>query len=196
MHPRVHGFGFPRMSRYRRRNQPGGTFFFTVVTHNRRKILTGQESRNYLRTALKITGDERPFESIAMVLLPDHLCCLWRLPPGDGDYSTRWRLIKTRFTRAWLHGREHIPPASKSRGKRGERSVWQRRFWEHQIRDEKDLKRHLDYIHYNPVKHGYVRKAGDWAWSTFDRFVCLGEYQRDWGEAEPGSLRGWDASGE
>ena len=184
------------MSWYRRYRQPGGTFFFTVVTNERRRILTQPDARSILRHAISRTRTQRPFECLAMVLLDDHLHCLWRLPPNDDDFPTRWRLIKARFTRAWLASRAKAPIRSKSRTQRGEQAVWQRRYWEHLIRDETDLKRHIDYIHFNPVKHGYVARAADWPHSTFGRFVGMGEYQSDWGQAEPDTLHGWRGPGE
>ena len=176
------------MPNYRRWRQPGGVYFFTLVSHQRCPILIEPTFRVALREAWEATRSERPFETPAVVLLPDHLHCLWRLPEGDDDYSTRWRMIKTRVTRA-LGGR--AAPVGSSRERRREGSVWQRRFWEHVIRDETDLKRHTDYIHYNPVKHGHVERAGDWPYSTFQRYLRLGEYDVDWGRAEPETLAAW-----
>lgn len=181
------------MSRYRRWREPGGTYFFTVVTFDRRPILTGVAARRCLREAFRQTRSKRPFEQLAVVLLPDHLHCLWRLPCGDKDFSTRWRLIKTYFTRSVLHAGFRLTSQGPSRQKRQEHTIWQRRFWEHWIRDERDLKRHVDYIHYNPVKHGHVRCAADWPYSTFAKYVALGEYPPDWGQAEPDTIKGWEA---
>ena len=186
------------MSWYRRWRREGGVFFFTVVTYQRRNLLTGDKARSCLREAIERTCAERPFEALAIVLLPDHLHAVWRLPKGDDDYSTRWRLIKARFTRACTGGgacvRSTHPTASRRR--RGEREVWQRRFWELAIRDADDLKRHVDYIHYNPVKHGLVKVVSDWPHSTFQRYQEMGEYDWDWGKAEPTILRNWSAPGE
>ena len=179
------------MTWYRRRKTPGGMFFFTVVTHQRRRILTCLQARECLRCAIMRTQENYPFESIAMVLLPDHLHCIWELPPDDSDFSTRWRLIKTRFTRSWLPTQQNVAVRSASRHRSQEHAVWGRRFWEHQIRDDQDLKRHLDYIHYNPVKHGHVAIARDWAYSTFNKFVAMKEYEIDWGQAEPDTLGEW-----
>jgi len=179
------------MSWYRRRRQAGGLYCFTVVTYDRRRFLTGPDARDYLKAAIQRTRADHPFESVAVVLLPDHLHCIWQLPPHNSGFSMRWRLIKTRFTRRWLQGKPRTTAPNQSRRKHGERTVWQRRFWEHLIRDEADFKRHLDYIHYNPVKHGYVNRAGEWAYSTFAKFVALGEYEGDWGQGEPESLRNW-----
>ena len=183
------------MSWYRRWRQPGGLFFFTVVSYGRRPILTGDAGRRDLRRAIEETQGERPWEVAAMVLLPDHLHCLWRLPPGDDDYPTRWRLVKSRFTRALLEAGYAEPQPEASRRCRGEHAIWQRRGWEHSIRDETDWKNHVDYIHYNPVKHGLVAAPGLWPYSTFAKYVRLGEYERDWGNQEPETLRCWNPPG-
>ena len=123
-----------------------------------------------------------PFDSIAWVLLPDHLHTIWQLPEGDADYSGRWSLIKKTVTQKcpdWLS-----PPNNLSRQARREGTLWQRRFWEHLIRDELDLERHIDYIHYNPVKHGYASRVADWPYSTFHRYVSQGIYPKEWASAE------------
>lgn len=119
----------------------------------------------------------------AIVLLPDHLHRVWSLPEGDADFSTRWRLIKTEFTQRWLAAGGSELDGTVSRAVKGERGVWQRRFYEHQVRDLADLKRCVDYIHVNPLKHGLVRRVADWPWSSFHRYVLLGEYPADWGSA-------------
>jgi putative transposase len=125
----------------------------------------------------------RPVQIVAQVLLPEHLHAIWAMPAHDGDYSDRWRWIKREFTRAWLTagGAEQSRSARSVSERR--RGVWQRRFWEHMIRDEDDLEAHVDYIHYNPVKHGLVRSPRDWRWSTFHRFVRAGHYQASWASA-------------
>jgi putative transposase len=179
------------MSWYRRWRKPGGVYFFTVVTYDRLPILTSDVARPLLRRALEETQAERPFEIVATVLLPDHLHALWRLPPGDDSYSTRWRLIKSRFTRSLLETGYKEPPLGRSRKARQEHAIWQRRGWEHLIRDEADWKNHLDYIHYNPVKHGLAAAPGDWPYSTFFKYVALGEYEEQWGAREPDNLRIW-----
>jgi putative transposase len=169
------------MSDYRRWRVEGGTYFFTVVTHRRRQFLTSDISRASLREAFRRVRRRRPFKVVAIVLLPDHLHAIWELPRGDADYSTRWRQIKSLVTQA-LSGR--IGPAagaSASRRRRGEQEIWQRRFYEHVCRDEGDLKRLVDYIHVNPVKHRLVARVRDWPWSSFHRYVRLGEYPPDWG---------------
>lgn len=117
----------------------------------------------------------------AMVVLPEHLHALWRLPADDGDYATRWMLLKQSFTRRLTELGALAPQAEQPRGHVGERTVWQRRFWEHQICDEAELARHIDYIHFNPVKHGWVLRARDWPYSSLHRFVREGKLPQDWG---------------
>jgi putative transposase len=129
-----------------------------------------------------------PFHTIAMVVLPDHLHCVWSLPLGDPDFSTRWKKIKRDFTLRWIEVDGKDTPVSAPRLSRGERGVWQRRFWEHQVRDEEDLDHCRDYIHFSPVKHGYVTKPSEWPWSTYARFVDAGDYPPDWGTTLPVSL--------
>ena len=172
------------MSWYRRRYTPGGTFFFTVVTYARRPLFRVGLNRTLLRNALHAQRRRRPFDPVGMVLLDDHLHAIWTLPPGESDYSTRWRLIKEEFTNSFLASGGTEGPVSAARRARGERGVWQRRFWEHEVRDADDLKRCLDYLHWNPVKHGYVTRAADYPWSTFHRWAALGEYTANWGEGE------------
>ncbi len=123
----------------------------------------------------------RPFKIDAIVLLPDHLHCIWKLPRGDHGYSQRWSRIKAGFTTRYLENGGSDCDVSISRAVRGERGIWQRRFFEHLIRDDDDLKRCADYIHINPVKHGLVKRVRDWPWSSFHRYVKLGEYPLDWG---------------
>ncbi|GGX47353.1 REP-associated tyrosine transposase [Saccharospirillum salsuginis] len=163
--------------RYRRNFVAGGRYFFTVVTHNRQPLLTTDDSINTLRNALRHVRHKYPFELDAMVVLPDHLHCIWSLPIDDADFARRWRLIKT-----WFSKHSEVGKASQS-------SVWQRRYWEHTLRDDEDVARHVDYIHYNPVKHGYVARAGDWPYSSFRKFVRLGVYSEEWA-VEPGRLEG------
>lgn len=165
------------MVTYRRVRVVGGTYFFTVVTHERRPWLCDPKAREALRNAVDAVRSRRPFEVDAWVLLPDHMHCLWSLPEGDHDFSTRWRLIKAMTTKTLgVEG-----PVSESREKRKEGGLWQRRYWEHAIRDDEDFERHCDYIHYNPVRHGLARAPGDWPFSTFRRFVKRGLYPGDWG---------------
>jgi putative transposase len=120
-------------------------------------------------------GKQRPFAIDAMVILPDHLHAVWTLPPDDADYSGRWRSIKAAFVRSL-----HTHGVSLTANAKGEYDVWQRRFWEHQIRDERDMARHVDYVHVNPVKHGLAERVLDWPWSTFHRYVRAGTLPADW----------------
>jgi len=161
---------------YRRSRATGGTFFFTVNLADRRGdlLVTHIEA---LRAAMRSTRQNHPFEIVAMVVLPDHLHAIWRLPEGDADYPVRWSLIKAGFSRA-LPTTESI---SKGRARKRERGIWQRRYWEHQIRDDDDLRRHVDYVHFNPVKHGYVERAIDWPHSSIHRFVREGAVSETWG---------------
>ena len=168
------------MPDYRRAFVPGGVFFFTVVTRERRPILQGADILGCLREAIGWTRRRRPFSIDAIVVLPDHLHCIWSMPPHDADFATRWRTIKGRFTRSFLRIRPPLPAPNESRVKRGEQPVWQRRFWEHLIRDERDYGNHMDYIHFNPVKHAHVRCPHDWAYSSFHRWVREGVYRADW----------------
>ncbi len=171
------------MTNYRRAFIPGGTFFFTVVTYKRRPILTNKLARRSLREALKRVQEFRPFVIDAIILLPDHLHCIWSLPRGDSDFSTRWRQVKSLFTRSYLAAGGNDAEGSISRESKDEHALWQRRFFEHTIRDEDDLKRCTDYIHINPVKHGLVEKATDWPWSSFHRYVQMQEYPVNWGDS-------------
>ncbi|NOY42186.1 MAG: transposase [Planctomycetes bacterium] len=171
------------MSRYRR-NRIGQVFFFTVVTDQRQPILTTDLGRRALREAIFEMQQEMAFRIVAVVLLPDHLHTIWELPHGDTDYSTRWQHIKTTFTKTWRRHGGSTTLRSPSRQKRGEQGVWQRRFFEHTCRDERDLKRCIDYIHVNPLKHDLVERVCDWPWSSFHRYVTEGEYPVQWGSAD------------
>ncbi len=168
------------MPEFRRAFLPGGTFFFTVVTEGRAPILTDRIARDCLRQAMRDANRRWPLTIDALVLLPDHLHALWTLPPGDADFSTRWSFIKGAFARGWLKvgGRERAVSTSRLKSRR--RGVWQRRFWEHTIRDEQDFERHCDYIHYNPVKHELVRCPHAWPYSSFRRWVRRRAYSLDW----------------
>ena len=169
------------MPKYRRAYFPGGTFFLTLVTYHRTPLFSQPENIARLRTALAKLRKEKPFEITGAVILPDHLHFLWTLPPGDTAYSYRVSRLKVLFTRS-LRGTNSLPKnVSASRRKHRESNVWQRRFWEHLIRDELDLEKHLDYIHYNPVKHGLVSCPHKWQYSSFTRFVERGEYLNNWG---------------
>ncbi|MGA9398598.1 MAG: transposase [Anaerolineaceae bacterium] len=145
---------------YRRILQPGETFFFTVVTYQRRKPFTRQENIDLLLKVIDDIQQRYPFTIIAQVVMPDHIHSFWELPPGDQYYPTRWRLIKGTFTKLITKESElDIPPSRRSKD---EQAVWQRRYWEHVIWDDLDLERHIDYIHFNPVHHGLVKYPCEW----------------------------------
>ena len=139
-------------------------------------------------TPLRTIHGESPFRTVAMVLLPDHLHAIWQLPSNDCDYSTRWQRIKARFTTDLRCSGYRMPKLSLARQNRGERGIWQRRFWEHVIRDEAELEAYFDYIHWNPVKHGYVRHPAEWESTTYHRHVRSGHYPKTWGSTEPSTL--------
>ncbi|HEY1376002.1 MAG TPA: transposase [Gemmataceae bacterium] len=179
------------MPNYRRNYVPGGTYFFTVVAFGRRPILTTPAARRCLREAFATVQHRWPFSVVAIALLPDHLHTIWTLPEGQADYSVRWQRIKDLFTQGFLDAGGASEPVSASRRRRRERQVWQRRFWEHTVRDEDDLKRCADYVHWNPVKHGLVGRVRDYPWSSFHRFVRAGEYEPNWGSVDP--CPGFDA---
>jgi putative transposase len=168
------------MPEYKRLFRPGGTYFFTVVTFDRKEIFCTTRARTYLRMAIAEVRTLRPFEILGIVLLPNHCHCIWKMPPDDNDFSVRWGMIKRRFTKSWSADGGRDVPVSASRSKRGEHGIWQRRFWEHLIRDRQDFARHMDYIHYNPVKHGHVRCPHQWKYSGFHRWVKEGIYKPDW----------------
>lgn len=178
------------MAKYFRKKVAGGTFFFTVVTDSRRPIFGSPQTREMLRDAILHIRQQHAFSQEAFVLLPDHLHTIWTLPDDDDDYSTRWARIKEHFTRAYLRADGVESPLSSSRIAHRERGVWQRRFWEHTIRDEDDFERCFNYIHWNPVKHGYVKRVKDYEWSSFHRYVRLGAYDSHWGEAEAPDVPG------
>ncbi|MBI5611602.1 MAG: transposase [Gammaproteobacteria bacterium] len=167
------------MTNYRRATVPGGTYFFTVNLADR-KLTTLVDRIDLLKHAIRQEVVAHPFRVDAFVVLPEHLHTIWILPAGEADFSSRWRRIKAEFSSA-LPGDEW---RSASRRAKGERGVWQRRFWEHLIRDERDYARHVDYIHFNPVKHGHVTRARDWPHSTFHEWVRNGQYPLDWAGGE------------
>ena len=163
------------MTNYRRHRIAGGCYFFTVAIHDRRlRLLT--DDIEQLRVAFRTVKQHHPFGIDAIVVLPDHLHCIWTLPESDDDFSLRWRQIKSAFSQGIPFGERR----SASRREKGERGIWQRRYWEHAIRDDDDYQRHVDYIHFNPVKHGYVAQPAEWPHSSFRRFVRLGIYPHDW----------------
>ncbi|MFH1137960.1 MAG: transposase [Pseudomonadota bacterium] len=171
------------MSDYRRVKEPYKTFFFTVVTYNRQQILCEPESRIMLREALEKVRALYPFRIDAWVLLPEHLHCIWTMPENDYDFSKRWGMVKKEFTARYQTIKDKqikIVKGADSRNKRRESFIWQRRFWEHAIRDQNDFNHHCDYIHYNPVKHSLVEEPREWPYSTVNRFVKAGLYSPDW----------------
>jgi putative transposase len=183
------------MPDYRRALIRGGTLFFTVVTYNRLPLFASEETRALLKAAYTKVQERFPFGTDAICLLPDHIHCIWSLPEGDANYSLRWGEIKKQFTIAYHKGFTEKQPRNLSRWKRGESTVWQRRFWEHTIRDLDDYHKHIDYIHYNPVKHGLANSPADWSWSSFGKYVKMGYYAGDWGLPDEDKTSG-DAFGE
>ena len=155
--------------RYRRSNVSGGTYFFNVNLANRSSGLL-VERIDLLRDAVRTVKQRHPFRIFAWVVLPEHMHAIWGMPSNDVDLSKRWMLIKQHFSQAVEQG-ETIGASRRSKGERG---IWQRRFWEHLIRDEQDLAQHVDYIHTNPVKHGYVARASDWPYSSIHRYIKQG----------------------
>jgi putative transposase len=174
------------MRTYIRNRVPGGTYFFTVNLALRSGNTLLVDNIDRLREAYRATCKERPFKTIAAVVLPEHLHVIWQLPANDFDYPTRWRMLKSRFSHAIANTEE----IKQSRLQKGERGIWQRRYWEHTIRDETDLRRHIDYIHYNPVKHGWCKIATEWPFSTMQRYVDRGCLTTHWGGLRQGDRPG------
>ncbi len=162
--------------RYRRSQAKGASFFFTVNLADRSSNVLVDYIKHF-RNVMRNVRSSYPFEVVAIVVLPEHLHCVWRLPPGDNDYPVRWSLIKTGFSR----GLPVTEPIRLSRVRKRERGIWQRRYWEHQIRDAEDMRRHIDYIHYNPVKHGHVNLPIEWPFSSLHRYIRLGTLSEAWG---------------
>ena len=176
------------MANYRRIYHPGGIYFFTVnlLARNGNDLLV--QHIDSLRESVRKVRRNHPFDIHAWVVLPDHLHCVMQLPRNDDDFSVRWRLIKSEFSKS-------LPPIerrSKVRLKRGQRGIWQRRFWEHLVRDEQDYVAHLDYVHINPLKHGLVKHVSDWPYSTFHRLVGMGVYPRDWAGSDFADWLGYE----
>jgi putative transposase len=169
------------MADYRRWYVRGGTYFFTLVTANRAPIFNADIARQSLHDVLAQTGRDHPFRLAAMALLPDHLHMIWTLPTRDDDFSVRLAAMKANFSRAYLAAGGAEQRVSESRARRGNRGVWQRRFYEHLIRDEDDLINHFNYIHYNPVKHGLASCPHAWPYTSFHRCVESGLYEPAWG---------------
>ena len=168
------------MSDYLRWTQAGGTYFFTVKTCNQRPLFNDSHLREFLHQAIEDTRNQKPFEVLALVLLSDHLHCIWKMPDSDDDFSTRWSMIKRKFTQRYMTSGRKVSRISESQQREGRRGVWQRRFWEHAIRDDRDYAAHIDYVHFTPVKHGLVNHVADWPYSTFHRFVENGVFGSDW----------------
>ena len=169
---------------YRRAWHPGGTYFFTVNLLQRQGNDLLVRHIEALRSSVTKVKQTHPFTIHAWVVMPEHLHCVIELPVGDDDFATRWRRIKSLFSQS-LPATERRSPV---RQRRGERGIWQRRYWEHLIRDEADFRAHMDYSHYNPVKHGWVQSVADWPYSTFHRCVVDGIYPADWGGLAPKDL--------
>ena len=168
------------MSNYRRAWIPGGTFFLTIVTHRRQPLFRDGARVEQLRRAIAKVKTETPFEIVAAVVLPDHLHFIWKLPSGDANFSRRVSRLKVLFTRSLFGTGASARADSESRRKHRESDLWQRRFWEHAIRNETDLEECLNYIHYNPVKHGLVSCPHQWEYSSFHKWVKRGQYPIDW----------------
>lgn len=167
------------MPDYGRVWQPGGTYFFTVNLNDRANNDLLIRYIDLLREAVRDVRAKHPFEIVAWVVLPEHMHAIWTLPQGDVDYAKRWLAIKAIFSRRIPKGEL----VSDSRNTRGERGIWQRRFWEHTIRDDRDLDNHINYVHYNPVKHGYVDDAANWPHSSFHRYFRDGALPTNWAAA-------------
>jgi len=163
------------MADYRRARFAGSTYFFTVVFADRSSTLLVSEIAR-LRRVYGMVQDGHPFETIAICILPDHIHAIWSLPDGDASFSRRWNLIKSGFSRGL-----DAQPRSPSKIVKREKGIWQRRYWEHAIRDDADLEQHVDYVHFNPVKHGYVSRVVDWPHSSFHRYVAQSVLPADWG---------------
>ena len=172
------------MPDYRRAWHPGGTYFFTVSLLQRRGNDLLTRHIDLLRDTVRMVRERHPFVIHGWVVLPDHMHCVIELPSGDVDFATRWRLIKIGVSK----GLPLTEWRSRTRFNRGERGIWQRRYWEHLIRDEADFRAHMDYVHFNPVKHGLVKRVVEWPHSTFHRLVRLEVYPPDWAGGDEDAL--------
>lgn len=164
------------MPDYRRAWHPGGTYFFTVNLLQRQGNNLLIQYVDLLRGVVRSVRQRHPFIIHSWVVLPDHIHCVIERPPDDADFTARWRLIKMEFSKALPKNERR----SQVRVARGERGIWQRRYWEQLIRDDADFGAHMDYVHINPLKHGLGRRVGDWPHSTFHRLVEQGIYPADW----------------
>lgn len=187
-----HNEGSITMTNYRRADFPGGYYFFTVVTYDRRALFNEPLPRECLHAAWARTREQMPFEDVALCLLPNHLHCVWKLQEGDADFSLRWARIKAGFTHRYLEAGGMESKQGASRRRKRERGIWQRRFWEHQIRDERDLQGHVDYTHYNPVKHGLVERVEDWPWSSYHRYAAETSYPKQYWQTAQDNFKGLD----
>ncbi len=178
------------MADYRRVFVKGGIFFFTVVTYHRAPIFKNEPEIILLKECIKKIMHNYPFRINAIVVLPDHIHSIWTLPENDLNFSTRWRLIKKRFS--MCYSQVCIPRISESMLRKQERGIWQRRFWEHLIRDNEDFAKHCDYIHYNPVKHGLVISPDIWKYSSYHHLVKKGYYPLNWGVDQPVTVLNMD----
>ena len=167
---------------YRRSNIQGACYFFTVVTEKRQKIFIHDENIELLRDAFRHVMKKQPFIMEAAVIFPDHLHCIWTLPANDADFSTRWRLIKTWFTKHC--DKKYKLNPDKSRIRKKQQAIWQHRYWEHCLKDDKDFEHHVNYIHYNPVKHHYVKRPVDWKYSSIHRYIKNGILSEAWGTSD------------
>lgn len=165
------------MVHYRRNRLPGASYFFTVTLADR-QASTLTDHVALLGDSMRTVQQQLPFTTDAIVVLPEHLHCVWTLPESDSDYPTRWKAIKAGFTQGL-----RLAGVALAERPDGGFKLWQRRYWEHTLRDEADVARHIDYIHFNPVKHGHVMRAVDWPHSSFHRYVTMGVYPADWGLA-------------
>lgn len=186
------------MPNYRRYWIRGGTYFFTIKTEFNAPIFANPDHIRLLGIVFREMIERWPVEIPAIVLLPDHLHTLWTLPNGDTNYPTRWAWLKKEFTQRYLESGGSEQRVSSSRQRNRRRGVWQRRYWEHAIRDEQDFENHFDYIHWNPVKHGYAISPSEWPHSSFHRWVKEGVYDSSWGRMteEPEQLKGVLEAGE
>jgi len=167
------------MSNFKRIYLPNRSYFFTLVTADRQPLFAEKNNIQLLNAAFHYVQARKPYRTEAICILPDHLHCIWTLQ-HDCNYSIRWQMIKTHFSRRY---RNQYPELK-------QKKIWQPRYWEHTIRDQKDFDKHFDYIHYNPVKHSLVKSVKDWQFSSFTKFHGQGFYDDDWGSAEPGSIVG------
>jgi len=172
--------------RYRRADIKGATYFFTLNLANRKSTLL-IDKINELRESIRHVKQKYPFDINAIVILPEHLHAMITLPKNDNDFATRWMLIKAHFSRQIPKGER----VNASKAKKRERGIWQRRYWEHMIRDEADYQAHINYIHYNPVKHGYVEKASQWPHSSIHRYIRNGDATEDWAHQEKNVENNW-----